>query len=306
MSSRRLRFDESGCYYHIFNRVAGMPDDYPFGDVEKEFMFTLINCLSKFYLIEVVAFVAMGNHYHAVLYAPGEDIEISDQEVKERWKARKYHKLMRKETSEPDWSDREKMEKLKANMRDISAFTGQFQWCFTKWYKNERPAGKGRRGSMWAGRFKNTVLGNGDALWYCTLYAELNPMRAGISKDLRIYRFGSFGRYCGKGRHPFAENLEKHLCGEGKRFDSIELMMKEMEKVFCVVYSLIYGDEVSEEDQNLVSLASRSRYFCESGIIGTKAFVGKVMSRFYTTEQVARRKFTEFAEDIFSLRRLAS
>ena len=66
MRGSRLRYDKERCYYHLMNRVAGEPGVYPFGDAEKEKLFQLAVDLSRFYSIELLSFVAMGNHWHAI------------------------------------------------------------------------------------------------------------------------------------------------------------------------------------------------------------------------------------------------
>ena len=59
-------------YYHLMNRVAGEPGEYPLGDVEKEKLLRLAVELSRFYSLELLSFVCMGNHWHAVCFAPAE------------------------------------------------------------------------------------------------------------------------------------------------------------------------------------------------------------------------------------------
>ena len=47
-----------------------------------------------------------------------------------------------------------------------------FQHLCTAWYNRTRP--ERRRGPLWAGRFKNTVLESGLAVWACWAYVERN------------------------------------------------------------------------------------------------------------------------------------
>ena len=83
------------------------------------------------------------------------------------------------------------------------------QHLYSAWYNRSRPIR--RRGPLWAGRFKNTVLEDGAALWACWTYIERNPVRAGMVEDAADYRFCSYGRWRQSGRHPFAAALEAHL-----------------------------------------------------------------------------------------------
>ena len=49
MPTSRARYDREMCYYHLMNRVAGEPGEYPLGDVEKEKLLQLAVELSRFY-----------------------------------------------------------------------------------------------------------------------------------------------------------------------------------------------------------------------------------------------------------------
>ena len=55
MRGARVRYDREMCYYHLMNRVAGEPDYFPFGDVEKERFFQLVQQVSVFYSLELLS-----------------------------------------------------------------------------------------------------------------------------------------------------------------------------------------------------------------------------------------------------------
>jgi len=60
------------CYYHLMNRVAGEAGYFPCGDVEKEKLCQLSVQVARFYSLDLLSFVCMGNHWHAVCAAPAE------------------------------------------------------------------------------------------------------------------------------------------------------------------------------------------------------------------------------------------
>ena len=93
---------------------------------------------------------------------------------------------------------------------------------FTRWFNRTRT--RRRRGHLSAERFKNTILGNGLAVWQCWQYVEMNPVRAGLAASPADYRFCSFGEWCGTGRHPFEEHLERSLMPCLKGLLHIEAM----------------------------------------------------------------------------------
>ena len=70
MRKNRQKISGEKCYYHLMSRISGSPGEYPFGDVEKEYAFTLLADLSKLYFLEVISFCAMGNHWHLIVHDP--------------------------------------------------------------------------------------------------------------------------------------------------------------------------------------------------------------------------------------------
>jgi len=59
----RVRSDREMFYYHIMNRVAGEAGHYPFGPAEKEKLFQLAVEVSRFHSLDLLAVVAMSNHW---------------------------------------------------------------------------------------------------------------------------------------------------------------------------------------------------------------------------------------------------
>ena len=58
MRTARIRVDQwESAYYHCMGRVAGEPGHQPFGDVEKERLFFLLERLTVFHTVEVISFV---------------------------------------------------------------------------------------------------------------------------------------------------------------------------------------------------------------------------------------------------------
>lgn len=48
-----------------------------------------------------------------------------------------------------------------------------------------------RTGTLWEGRYKASLVGDGDYLMHCHRYIELNPLRAAMVADPRDYRWSS-------------------------------------------------------------------------------------------------------------------
>lgn len=59
-------------------------------------------------------------------------------------------------------------------------------------YVNQR---HGRTGTLWEGRFRSTVVDNGEYLLTCQRYIELNPVRMGLVRLPASYPYSSFRHY---------------------------------------------------------------------------------------------------------------
>jgi putative transposase len=62
-------------------------------------------------------------------------------------------------------------------------------------------------GHFWQDRFKSILISKDHYLLACGSYVELNPVRAGIVKDPRDYRWSSYGAYAYGRRDPL---LDEH------------------------------------------------------------------------------------------------
>ncbi|NOY80686.1 MAG: hypothetical protein GXP31_06740 [Kiritimatiellaeota bacterium] len=186
-------------------------------------------------------------------------------------------------------------------MRDISCFIKDLQQRFTSWYNRTRPTR--RRGTLWADRFKNTIVQGETALWACIRYVEMNPVRAGICTDPAEYRFGTWGRFAGSGRHPFRANVVRHMrryLGERARNWTGARVLAELnadiarlaaaergetsEKVFA-------AEEAGRQGAGFVlTVRRRVRYWSDGAIIGSKLFVRNVAASVVGSERAEKKR----------------
>ena len=307
----RIKPHDVGTYYHLTNRIAGMPGEFPFGDVEKERMIGLIKELSRFFTIEVLAYQIMGNHMHVVCYAPAE--VLSPEATAER-----YNRFYdgRKAPLSPDDP---RCAVVAQQMRDVSHFMSRLQQQFTAWYNRTRP--RRRRGTLWAQRFKSVVLERATALWNCLCYVEMNAVRAGLVDDPADYRFGTWGEWSATGRHPFGEAL----CTRLKAYEGAEARarsLKTIQKRFRIEFARLgasetgaSSDQVDEAQRQaarspafLLCLDRRVRYWTDGLIIGGKIFVREMASRRWAAERVERHRLQPAsgpaADGLYAYRRL--
>ena len=307
-------------YYHIMNRFAGPKDEYPFDDVAKEKAFSILKQVLEFYRHEVISFTMMGNHYHLVLYAP---IDLLNPiETSNRFN--EYYKARLPELS-PDQPERCRQAAL--NMIDISELMKAFQQRFTRWFNRTH----NRRGTLWADRFKHTILegkGFNSALWICTKYCELNPVRAGLEEDPADYRFCSWGRYKGSGRHPFKKTFVKHMrktYGDRAKSWSDSELFSEFEAELARTIAYEQGldsdmiewamDDAREKESMKVQFLRRSRYWSQGLVIGSRTFIIENLSDYYEKDYLKKKLSNRYAamyegpnriKKLFSFRRLLS
>ena len=291
----RIKPADTGTYYHLTNRVAGMPGDYPFGDVEKAEMVELIKKLSGFFTVEILAYQIMSDHFHIVCYAPAERLSATEA-------AARYNRFYAgaKPALKPDDPY---CETVADQMRDIGRFMSKLQQQFTAYFNRTRPGKERRLGTLWAQRFRSVILERGAALWNCVCYIEMNAVRAGLVEDPADYRFGSWGEWCATGRHPFEEALCRHLPAyEGS--DAQAHSAEEIARCFRVEFArrlAVESEAPAEEEEQAVdggesatSFTMRSdrrvRYWTDGLVIGSKSFVRETAERLFDEKKVRRHR----------------
>ena len=281
--------------YHIISRTTLV--GFVMEDMEKEYLLNLIKMLSQVYFVEVLGFCLLGNHFHLLVRMhPGE--EYDDEEIKRRFYVR-YGETA-KVTIEDDQVPffRMKWEKLSEYVKDIKQI-------FSRYYNREHD----KKGYFWSDRFKSVLVENGDTLINCLAYIDLNPVRAGIVEKPEEYRWSSLGYHVQRNNQRDFLSLDFGLMEFGIK-DARERLRFYRE--FVYEKGKIRGIEKERERDFELSQIDRfryrTRYFTDSGIIGSKAFVDKYYRRFKThffSKHEKRPRAIKGLEGIFSLKRLS-
>lgn len=210
-------------YYHVMSRANDRRLLFERGGVRTR----LVDALAKaaaFSGVTLVAYVAMGNHFHAVcrVERTGEKVgeetllarvaalkgEARAGEVAARWKELRLRGAEKAVEAEQD--------ALRARMNDVSAFVKTFKETFDVAFKRERPYS----GSIWNGRFKSTLVEDGKYLSDCIRYVEHNPIRAGLARRVRDYAWCSCHEDAPAGTVPEWLGRKVAQIGSGKVFGS--------------------------------------------------------------------------------------
>jgi REP element-mobilizing transposase RayT len=263
----------AGTYYHLMNRIAGLPGDLPFDAPEKEKLQRMVHDLCRLYAIQPLSCVVMGNHFHLIVHAPAEPPAPAEA-------VRRFHDYYggRRILTEAKAKD------LPARLRDISQFMHSLEHPFTCWFNRTRPDQR-RRGALWQGRFKSVIL-EPQAVIHCLAYVELNPVRARITDDPAGYRFGTWSAWEATGKHPFGKAALEHLRAclgpEFKNVNSTELrrhLRGEMAKIIACeagasTAEAIKARQAAQIDPSLAEqLTRRVRHWSDGLIIGSRIFV---------------------------------
>ena len=281
--------------YHVMSRTA--LDGYVIGDVEKDYFFKLISRLSAVYFTEVIGFCLMGNHFHLLVRMhPGE--EYSDEEIKKRFS------LLYGDEKNRNLGDGQ-IPSLREKWADLSQYVKEIKQTFSRFYNRLH----NRKGFFWSERFKSVIVDNGETLINCLAYIDLNPVRAGLVEKPEDYR------WCSLGYHMQTNNKDGFLSLD---FGLREFAVKKATERLRIYRRFVHGkgfleaQEIHEDDTFETSAIEkfkyRSRYFTDSGIIGTKAFVTRHYQTFkhiFSSKNEKRPKTIQGMEGIYSLKRLS-
>ena len=289
--------------YHVISRTA--LDGLPFKKAEKDELVRIIQRFSAVYAVEVLGFAIMGNHFHLLVeVSPG--TMVSDDEVR-----RRFQLLYGEEAEFPEGrlcDFRKRFSSLSAYMKDIKQ-------TFSNFY-NKR---KKRKGTLWGERFKSVIVEQGNTLINCLAYIDLNAVRAGIVKRPEDYRWCSIGYHVQTGNKDGFLSLDLGLSHFG--VDDLATRLKKYREFLYHVGAIekrgrarILKKVLAEETAEGFELTRqrrfryRTRYFTDSGIIGSRAFVETTYELFKEQFQTTREKTPKAVkgiEGMYSLKRLA-
>jgi len=292
--------------YHVMSRTA-LPG-FPIGDVEKDFLLGLIKRLSRLYFTEILGFCLMGNHFH-LLVKLFPECDFSDEDVKKR--CEEYYG--------GDYIfPKGHLSHFRIKLANVSEFARDVKVNFTRYYNRQH----NRRGYFWGDRFKSVIVDRGETLVNCLAYIDLNPLRAGIVKQPEEYRWSSIGY------HLQTNNRDKFLSTD---FGLQEFNVKsEKERVRRYRKYMYHAGSIDRPDKGKIKvidprvlqkekrkgfkitqasrLRYRTRYFTDSGIIGSKEFVSahyKQFQHLFASKNEKKPKPIQGLSGIYSLKRLS-
>ena len=302
----RMIISDQKAVYHVMSRTT--LDGLPFSNTDNDELLKIIKRLSTVYFNEILGFCLLGNHFHLLLRT-FPDRYFSDTDIKNR-----YVNYYGNDTG----FSPELIEFLRKKWSRLSEFIKDIKVTFSRYYNKAH----NRKGTLWEERFKSLIVEDGAPLLNCLAYIELNPIRAGIVKRPEDYP------WCSLAYHIQTKNADNFLSMNfGLKKFAVKDTKKRLKRYREYVYDagairLSDGKSSVIIDENIVKKKQqpdfeikrmhrfryRTRWFTDSGIIGTKEFVSKNYHKFkhhFNSKHEKKPKLIKGLDGIYSLKRLS-
>ncbi len=303
----RMVVQNQTAVYHVMSRTA--LDGFPLEAFEKDFLLDLIKRMSGLFFTEVFGFSLMGNHFHLLVKMIPED-RFSDEEVKERLEL--FYGEKKAAVGEGQ------LPFIREKLASLSEFVREIKVNFTRFYNKRH----GRRGYFWGDRFKSVIVEKGETLINCLAYIDLNPVRAGIVERPEDYRWNSLGYHIQTnnkdgflstdfGLKEFNVKSEKERVRRYREYvyETGAILPSDKQYVKTIDEKTVEKErkrdfEISRTDRFLY----RTRYFTDSGIIGSREYVSVTYQQFkhlFQSKHEKKPKSVKGLDGVFSLKRLS-
>jgi putative transposase len=270
--------------YHVVSRCNGR-QFFMEAATEKERFRDLLGRLVEFCGLRLLTYCLMSNHFHILVAVPKEVGEIDDVELIRR-SALIYGGKERE--GQPLSLDRIRLalkvggEERESMRRLLIGRMGSLP-MFVKMLKQRYALGFNRQndrvGTLWEGCYRSVLVeASREALLAVGAYIDLNPVRAGMVKDPKDYRWSGYGEAVGRGKVESYALLKRAWGDEapgkhvvGKVADAREAAKARAQDYRW--YLLGEGKVAGGELTRIEELRCRVRYFTEGVVIGSKAYV---------------------------------
>jgi REP element-mobilizing transposase RayT len=316
--THRFKSKHTSAIYHCISRTIS--GEMLFDDQAKEMLRKHLHQVAEFSGVKIITYAMMTNHFH-VLVKVDEQKHVSDAELLRRYKvlypkptpyaAAQIETL--EATLKGNGPDAQKLrDKLLARMGDISQFMKTFKQRYSIWFNRNHK----RFGPLWAERFKSTIIEGEQhlAVRMVAAYIDLNPVRAGMVRDPKDYRWCGYGEAQSDGGAmleglrlalPGGETLKDdellatyrlHLFGKGarsKRGDpgAARISDETLEKATKA------GGQLPDAER----LRSRQSWFTGGAVIGSRPFVEEHLQQYQNQTQrrtnLSPRPFSDSGDD---------
>lgn len=290
--------------YHVMSRTAG--GEHLFNELEKEAFVGVMRRLERFAGVEVMTYAIMSNHFHLLVRVPnrqkflarfegegGEEKLLSHLSL---LYSAQYLRALRQELADlraqgMAKAAEELLERFRKRFCDLPHFVKELKERYSRWFNKHH----GRRGTLWMDRYKSVIVQDGEAMRTMASYIDLNPVRAGLVKDPKDYRWCGYAEAVAG-----SKRARRGLCRVLDRaLDSWELKPIKRAQGSLTAAALyriwLFEDGIETEKRIGLSAGSREkvrreagklnraellrcrvRYFSDGVAIGSRSFVDEV------------------------------
>ncbi len=288
---RRLKVIGEDAYYHVISRTVGQ--EFLLGKKEKNKFVEMIEKLSKLFLVKIIGYSIMSNHFHLLIKIESSE-NFDDDNIRNRLKKHYGKNYILNNINISD--NREKLS-------DLSVFMKTLKQSFSLWYNKKN----NRKGHFWSERFKSVLIENGEGLLNCLAYIDLNSLRAKIVDIPENYKWSSIGYRINHKKSDF-------LSFEGVFANNNSRNIKEYLEYIYFKGDISPNESTVEYKRKFAGAFpespgvynSRHPVFIESGVLGSKQFVLDAYLKFGSTIFIKKGRDifqTDFSDKIFSVRR---
>ncbi len=257
--------------YHIMSRTT--LGGFPLQAAEKDHLLAVIARLCRFYLVDLLGFCLMGNHFHLVIRMhPAE--AATDEHIVQRFK---------RQFGDDAEITAHQIQECRQKLSSLGAFVKDVKQIFTQYY-NKR---WNRKGFFWGERFKSLIVQEGISLVNLLAYVDLNPVRAGLVQRPEDYHWNTLGYLVQCGNRDGLVCLDLGMQ-EWNELGPAEVIRKYREFVYET--GAVVACKGKDQDAEMIGrqrkkkarisrddvFRGRCRYFTDSGVIGSKEFVAEV------------------------------
>ncbi len=220
----------------------------------------------------------------------------------------------------------ELLERFHKRFCNLEIFVKELKERFSRWFNKHH----GRRGTLWMDRYKSVIVEDGEALRTMAAYIDLNPVRAGLCKDPKDYRWCGYAEAVAgskRARRGLCRLLERALDSWEEKPTKSDLTASGWYRCWLFGEGVAVVDESGRTkrkglDQEAVRkvkegggklsraelLRCRVRYFSDGVAIGSRGFIEELFQAqracFGAKRKDGARPIREAETGLFSLRAL--
>jgi hypothetical protein len=232
--------------YHVWSQTAQQRfllgrDRGPDGTLEdfgyrREWCESLLEHQARVFAVDISTHQFLSNHFHIVLRTrPDLVAQLSDEEIAYRWllawadfdrKRNRWSRVPTDAEVKALLTNQEKLETARHGLASLSWFIGRLKESVSR----EANAEVGTKGHFWAGRFGSRELVDDAAILTCSVYVDLNQLRAGMAPSLLESQYTAIQSRILQGRLEEAEAA--HAMFQKLKESGVDLTLEQLRDMY--------------------------------------------------------------------------